>query len=195
MTFPIRQATLEDQVRIRKLYSRVAQESGGLARTPEEVTDSFVSSLIRNCTRNGLILLVEDPRSLEILGLIHAASGELSVLRHVLGELTLLIHPRLQGRGYGKSLFVEFLKRVCSELPRVLRVELRARASNLAALGLYESVGFVREGLFRDRIQTRSGALEDGIPMVWFNPDWESRSNGCPSQIPLGLNEGESALQ
>ena len=176
MNHYIRKADLKDENLIRELYCAVAEASQGLARRPEEVTSDFVSALLRSSTTHGLIMVLENAESRQIDGIIHATFGEIEDLRHVMGNLTVLVRPRLQGQRLGKTLFMTFLEGIRRDFPFIYRVELRARSSNFSALGLYESLGFIREGFFRSRIRNREGGFEDGIPMVWFNPDWNDPS-------------------
>ena len=169
MMYSTRRATHLDREQILALYLRVAKVSGGLARRVEEIDQNFIDQLMSECTHSGLILVLCTNHSRQIIGVIHAAGNVVQDLNHVIGNLTFLIEPNLQRQGHGKRLFLSFLKIIENELPQFYRVELRARASNVRALCLYESIGFEREGLFRARIRSREGELEDGIPMVWFN--------------------------
>ena len=152
--YRVRSACESDQMGLRSLYREVTSAPGALARRPEEVTDGFVRRLIRQTNRSGLCLIVEDPAQDRLVGAIHATYGDVEALRHVMGHLTILIHPEFQKQGLGKMLFSEFLKVVERDLPFVQRVELRARASNSRALGLYQSLGFIEEGRFHGRIRT-----------------------------------------
>jgi ribosomal protein S18 acetylase RimI-like enzyme len=43
---------------------------------------------------------------------------------------------------------------------------LEARASNEASLGLYRSLGFEQEGVYRNKTQNRDGSFVDSIPMA-----------------------------
>jgi ribosomal protein S18 acetylase RimI-like enzyme len=90
-----------------------------------------------------------------------------------MGRLTIIVHPKFQSRGLGKRLFSKFLGTIKAEFSFVMRVELRARASNVKALKFYEQLGFVQEGRFQSRIRRHDGQFEDGIPMAWFNPECE----------------------
>jgi putative acetyltransferase len=46
-------------------------------------------------------------------------------------------------------------------------VELIARESNARAIGLYESLGFRREGRLEGRVRRPDGVVEADIPMAW----------------------------
>ena len=81
-----------------------------------------------------------------LAGEVHAYRSELRIFSHVLGELTVAVHPGAQGQGLGRQLFVRLLDVVRREHPDVTRVELITQESNHRALRLYEGVGFQREG-------------------------------------------------
>jgi ribosomal protein S18 acetylase RimI-like enzyme len=49
-------------------------------------------------------------------------------------------------------------------------VELLVRDSNPGAIRLYQRLGFVEEGRFRDRIRLPDGTFGDDIAMAWFPP-------------------------
>ena len=172
MDWQVRPARLEDQDDILRLYRRVARAPGFLARSEQEIDLRFVVQLLHQSLSDGLILALQSPTVPGLLGLIHAERGRPLSLRHVLGHLTILIAPPLQGQGAGRYLFTSFLAEVATHHQDILRVELRARASNEKALHLYTSLGFESEGRFSRRIQNANGEYEDGIPMVWMNPNW-----------------------
>jgi ribosomal protein S18 acetylase RimI-like enzyme len=169
----IRQATDEDLGGLRKLYSLVAAIPGGLARRQAEITEEFIRAIFQETSRAGLILVMVDTSTGSLIGAIHAAHGQSDSLRHVMGRLTILIQPEFQSLGLGKHLFSHFLATIKTDYSFVMRVELRARASNVRALKLYEDLNFVQEGRFHSRIRTHDGNFEDGIPMAWMNPKWE----------------------
>jgi RimJ/RimL family protein N-acetyltransferase len=52
--------------------------------------------------------------------------------------------------------------------PRVLKVELRVRATNEAAIRLYRRCGFEEEGRLRNNICLPDGTFVDDLPMAWF---------------------------
>ena len=100
---------------------------------------------------------------------LHAYRSELSLFAHVLGDLTVAVHPEAQGQGIGRQLFTLLLDEVTRDHPDITRVELVTAESNARALHLYESVGFNREGRFEGRIRNSSGGVEADIPMAWYS--------------------------
>ena len=206
MDWIVRKARKADRDQILQLYLRVAGVPGHLARRESEVDEEFVDELLRESMDRGLALVLHHFATPRIVGLIHAVRGAPESLRHVMAQLTILVDPAFQRRGGGTVLFSSFLAEVEAGFPEVLRVELRARASNLHALRLYESLGFEREGLFSRRILGADGELEDGIPMAWINPRWRvpsANSSTLPAQFsettgggfsPSAYNDSSQAI-
>ena len=166
----IRAATLADIKPIASLYRAVGSAGGGLARTPAEVTLEYVSDFVHAARRGGIELIAEAPGG-TIAGEIHTYQLGPAMLAHVLGQLTIAVHPDWQGRGVGRSLFRALLEKVERDFPHVIRVELKARESNSRAIGMYESLGFRQEGRMEGRVRRVDGTFEADIPMAWHRPD------------------------
>ena len=160
-------AEIKDVEPIKDLYLAVAAIEGGLARTADEISLEYVEHFVIKSANTGIIVVSRDPISGQIIGEIHAYALGPKVFSHVLSELTIAVHPVHQGRGIGKELFTEFMRRVVIERPDILRVELIARASNRKAIEFYERLGFLIEGRFAGRILSVGGGFEDDIPMAW----------------------------
>jgi len=150
------------------LYRAVAAIPGGLARTVEEITPDYVAHFLLRSLAAGVILVARCPDSGSILGAVHAYVPEPSVFSHVLGDLTIAIHPDAQGRGIGRQLVEGFLATVVSQRPEIRRIELIARESNRKAIDLYRKLGFVEEGCLVDRIQSVGGGFEADVAMAWI---------------------------
>ncbi len=161
----IRKTRAEDVEGIYTLYKRVARIPGGLARYEDEITKDYIEGFVRSSIERGLSLVVDiDGR---IVGELHAYRPGLRVFDHILSDLTICIDPEFQGRGLGRRLFAEYIKRVKSEMKDILRVELIARESNRGAIEFYKSLGFVVEGSFAGRIRGVDGELEADIPLTF----------------------------
>jgi ribosomal protein S18 acetylase RimI-like enzyme len=160
----IRPATPADHSRLLTLHRAVAQDPNGIARIPDEITDEYIASLLAISKPIGLQLVVEN-EAVELIGEIHASKYGLLTFNHILGNLTLVVHPAWQGKGVGKGLFARFLSEVRQHFPEIRRVELEARATNEAALGLYKSLGFEQEGVYRNKNRNQDGNFTDSIPM------------------------------
>lgn len=165
--YTINSATAEDRQGVKKLYLAVASIEGGLARTANEVTDDYVSNFVEKSLKSGIILVARHSESQQIIGEIHAYALGPKVFAHILGELTIAVHPEHQGQKIGKALFSELLRQVSENRPDILRVELIARESNQKAIEFYQKLGFKIEGRFADRIRSVGGGYESDIPMAW----------------------------
>ena len=165
--YTVNNASLSDLDAILELYLAVAAVKGGLARTADEISLGYVEEFVRKSVENGIIVAARDNNSGEVIGEIHAYAIGPKVFSHVLGELTIAVHPERQGIGIGKAIFTEFMRRVKEDRPDILRVELIARESNRKAIEFYKKLGFLIEGRFASRIQSVGGGFEDDIPMAW----------------------------
>ena len=167
----LRPTTPADAPAIADLYRRVSAAGGGLARTPEEITEAYVAGFVAGSLARGVALVAVDNTADagRIIGELHAYGTGLRAFAHVLGDLTVAVDPAFQGRGIGRQLFTVLLTEVPARLPHISRVELLARESNVGAIGLYESVGFRREGRLAGRIAV-DGRPEADIPMAWHPP-------------------------
>jgi ribosomal protein S18 acetylase RimI-like enzyme len=163
----LRPGRREDAGAIQQLYQTVAATPGGIARTPAEVTREYVKDFVAHSLQRGVLLVAELPGLPGLTGELHAYRSDLQAFAHVLGDLTVAVHPQAQGRGIGRQLFTQLLDVVTREHPDITRVELIAQESNHRALTLYESVGFRREGRLEGRIRRPGGGVEADIPLAW----------------------------
>ncbi|GAB3921653.1 GNAT family N-acetyltransferase [Larkinella terrae] len=171
MNYRTRFARLTDEAAIFDLYREVAKIPGGIAREADEISPAYVAANLQKSLKNGVSLVVEDPNDNRILiAEAHCYLLEPRVFKHVLSELTIVVHPGFQGQGLGRLLFVDLLKHVEEFRTDILRIELIARESNKKAIDFYLKIGFTIEGRFEKRIDTKTGAFEADIPMAWFNP-------------------------
>lgn len=172
--YDIRKATIHDKDNLKILYQRVASTPGGLARTTEEITETYISKLLFNGINNGLALVAEHEGKL--IGSIFKYRLEPKVFSHVLAEGSILVDPDFQGKGIGSNLITTFLNEIKENYPDILRVELMVRESN-PAIKLYKKLGFTQEGRFEGRIKGIYGQLEADIAMVWINPKFVFTNN------------------
>ena len=163
----VRRGTRTDAAAIRALYATVAATPGGLARVPDEITNAYVEEVVERSVADGVIVVAELDGLAGLAGELHTYRAGLRVFAHVLGELTVAVHPTAQGRGIGRRLFEMLLQVVRLEQPDITRIELITQESNQRALRLYESLGFRREGRLEGRIRSPSGGVEADIPMSW----------------------------
>lgn len=93
----------------------------------------------------------------------------LRMLRHG-GTLGIGVHPEAQGVGLGRALMSAVIdwarEHRDPDGERVRRIELYVRADNARAVALYDSCGFVREGVRRAFVRGPDGALIDDYVMA-----------------------------
>lgn len=166
----VRPATPADHTSLLALHRAVAEDPNGIARMPDEITEAYIASLLAISPPHGLQQVLETETS-ELIGEIHASKYGLRIFEHILTNLTIVVHPNWQGKGVGKQLFSRFLDEVRQQFPEIRRVELEARASNEASLGLYRSLGFVQEGIYQNKTRNRDGSFVDSIPMAYAVPE------------------------
>jgi RimJ/RimL family protein N-acetyltransferase len=148
------------------LYQAVAGQMGSLARRADEITPDYVQGFVDKAAHAGVWLVAEDEHGL--CADIHASRPSPRDFQHVLGDLTVVVHPRAQDHGLGRQLFTAFLDHVRGEEPGISRIELITRESNARARHLYESLGFQLEGRLRQRVRHSDGRMEDDLFYAWL---------------------------
>lgn len=139
-------------------------EGSGLARARDEITADYVQGFMDRALRGGIVLgaFTGD----RLVGEIHAIRLGPRQFDHVIGDLTVAVHPDAQGMGIGSALFDAFFTETAAAAPAITRIELVARSGNAGALRLYERLGFVREGRLVNRVRLPDGRMEDDIVMA-----------------------------
>jgi RimJ/RimL family protein N-acetyltransferase len=100
---------------------------------------------------------------------------ELGVQAHRVGRLgRVLVAPGARGRGIGVATVRAALRVAFDELG-MHRVGLGVFSHNSAAVGLYERLGFVREGVLREVVCV-NGAWWSSIEMGMLEAEWRWRS-------------------
>ena len=160
MTIAIRAATSADRDAIVALHRAAAVTPGALARAPEEVTPDYADGAIKS----DICLVAVEPDGL-VRGEIHAKRETVALFAHVLGSLTVAVHPEWQGRGVGSRLFEALIAWAKVQDPPILRIELAAGSGNPGAIRLYERLGFKHEGTQVARGLLPDGRFEDDILM------------------------------
>jgi len=156
------------------LYKAVARTEEGIARLEHEVTEEYVNDFLSKSLSGGLIIVGENPdHEKQLIASIHAYKKGVQVFDHVLGDLTLVVHPQFQRRKIGRTIFTIFLEEIGHNRPDVGKVELLVRESNTKAIALYQSLGFLVEGRLEMRIKNTHNGYEADIPMGWRNPNYE----------------------
>ncbi len=97
----------------------------------------------------------------EVVGMAGLHVGAIK-LRHV-GSIGIMVADEHQGRGIGRALMVALLE-IADGYLGLIRVELEVVVENAAAVHLYESLGFEREGVKRAAF-LMDGGLADLLVM------------------------------
>lgn len=160
MSITVRRATVADRDAILAVHRAAAVTPGALARSPEEVTPAYAEAAIA-----ADVCLVAVDVDGAVCGEIHAKRETVALFAHVLGGLTVAVHPDHQGRGVGSLLFEALIAWARAAEPEIVRIELAAGAGNPGAVRLYERLGFVHEGRQRARGRLPDGRFEDDILM------------------------------
>lgn len=160
MSSTIRPGTLADRDAVVALHKAAAVTPGALARAPEEVTPAYAEGAIGSD-----VCLVAVETDGFVCGEIHAKRESPAIFAHVLGGLTVAVHPERQGQGIGSRLFEALIAWARVQQPEILRIELAAGAGNPGAIRLYERLGFRHEGRQVARGRLPDGRFEDDILM------------------------------
>lgn len=131
--------------------------------TSEYALEAFVTK-IRELSVAGSYVVAEEGGT--IVGHAFAERMPLVALRHVT-RLTIVVHPGHTGRGVGTGL-IEHLQRWAIAEPDVEKIELLVRSINTRAIELYQRLGFVEEGRFKNRLRLPDGQLVDDVAMAWL---------------------------
>lgn len=161
----IRSATPADAPAILTVHLAAASNGGGLAREPDEIDLAGIEAALAKPLLNGVALMAwEGERP---AGEIHASRLGPRQFAHNLTDLTVAVHPHFQGRGVGAALFEAlFIEARKLTRPPIERVELMCREGNLAAVRLYQRLGFVIEGRFPRRVRLKDGTIDDDLAMA-----------------------------
>ncbi len=166
----IRNASEEDKSSLYALYKAVAQNSGGIARTEDEITEDYIDALFSSLENKGIMLVGTEEETGALIAEIHASKYGIKIFDHILTSLTIVVHPDYQGKGIGKKMFEAFLNHIEHHRPEIGRVELESRATNKRSIALYRQLGFVQEGVMKNKTRNPDGKFEDSILMTWTNP-------------------------
>jgi RimJ/RimL family protein N-acetyltransferase len=161
----VRQALVEDAPTLCAAEQETARTPGLLVSQPDELSpESFASQVAALSDGSGRYVVAEEDG--RIVGHALLRPMDLRAVSHVF-RLTIVVHPGHTDRGVGTAM-MNALADWARRTPRVRKVELMVRSTNLRARHLYEKLGYVEEGRFRDRIRLPDGKFVDDITMAWF---------------------------
>lgn len=173
MDIQINRTFITDIDSVYSLYQSVAKASGGIIRFENEITREYITGFIGESMGDGLSLIaIKDAK---VIGEIHAHTPDIYAFRHMLSDLTIVIHPEYQGKGIGKKLFSKFLEIIKNEYQHILRIELYVRETNEPIVEFYQSLGFINEGRQENKILNAVNELETPLHMAWFNPQYSKK--------------------
>lgn len=135
-----------------------ASIEGLLVSRPGEIPVEAFRHTINRLTRTGLYVVLEAADGAP-LGHLLIDPGQLRAIRHV-GQVTIVVHPGQTGQGYGRKL-LQYAIEWAKDSATIEKLELRVRSTNRRAIALYESLGFVREGILRRRVKLSDGYVDD----------------------------------
>lgn len=166
-------ATAADAAGLTALDRALARDGRGMVISEDQVRSEAaeaerLAALVTSSPKGSVCLLAK-------LDADTVGAAELRVLSprrcaHV-GLLSIGVHPDLQGRGLGRALMVGLIDHARAHGLR--RLELCVRADNPRAIALYESLGFVTEGVRRGFIALDDGGFADDLLMARWLPDRE----------------------
>jgi RimJ/RimL family protein N-acetyltransferase len=164
----VRRAEPGDAAELVKLAAAVAGEEGRWILATEgwrSVSDErrYLRSVVRH--PDAAVLVAEADG--HVVGRLSLSRDPHPASRHV-ADVGLMVAAAHRGRGIGKRLLEEAV--VWSRRSGITKLELHVFPWNEAALGLYESFGFEREG-YRKRHYAREDGFVDAILMAYLIDD------------------------
>lgn len=166
----IRKATINDVYQIYQLYKTVARHNpGNLTQEEYEITFDYVEEMVKTGLERGLVLVIE--RDSEIIGYFKAFTSKFKCLAHVLGDGTLMIHPKYQS-GYGAKLFIKFLNEIKTNMKHIMKFEIVPHEANKLAVQMYYKLGFKLEVKNEQKIRNYDGSFGGELLMSWYNSNF-----------------------
>jgi RimJ/RimL family protein N-acetyltransferase len=159
----VRRALEEDAPRVVELTHAVDAETEQMLFEPGERSRDVEAqrARLREYQRDGETALFVADDGVELVGYLLARGGHLRRIQHVV-EIVVGVRARAQGKGIARSLFAA--AEAWAVARGVTRLELGVLVTNPRALRLYESLGFVREGVRRQAVRI-DGEPVDSITM------------------------------
>jgi ribosomal protein S18 acetylase RimI-like enzyme len=160
----IRPAIPEDASTLAAAEREIARIPGRLASRPEELKDENFREKIEALAKNESAIYAVVEENGVIVGHGFLEPHRLAVTEHVV-ILTLAIHEGYQGKGLGRLLMLHLIDWAKANA-KIEKIELQVRSSNLAAIKLYQSLGFVEEGRKIKRLKLGPDHYLDDVYMA-----------------------------
>ncbi|WP_137165958.1 GNAT family N-acetyltransferase [Salinimonas lutimaris] len=136
-------------------YREVTENTSQLIYLGEEQ----VAQIFEHAARYTLVAEIDHT----LVGHITLILSEKWRSKHV-ASVALAVHPQWHGQGIGRALLLEAIDQADNWLG-LQRLELDVYVDNVAAIGLYESVGFVTEGV-KQQAALKNGRFESLVFMA-----------------------------
>lgn len=166
MTVTIRRSRLEDAASFSEAVTSVAAEEWYLASVDGftlDQTRAYLQTVVSGAVHQ--VVAVDGPK---VVGACDIRPLESKGFTHV-GRLGMFVRREWRGQGIGKQLLT-----ACLSLAKeggLERIELQVFADNTAAIRLYESAGFQREGLKARGRKWRDRYQDVALMALWLGPD------------------------
>ncbi len=162
MDLNIRRAIDNDAAAILNIFNQSPSAIANTLQMPYQGVEIW-QERIQSKTVITLVADIED----QVVGFIGLHLNQRPRLRHT-ASFGMAVAEQYRGRGIGRAL-VGAVINLAENWHDIRRIEIEAYAHNAAALALYESMGFEREGLKRQATFT-NGQYEDNVLLARLRP-------------------------
>jgi ribosomal protein S18 acetylase RimI-like enzyme len=169
----IRKAHSLDRTSIASIYRKVAGHVEGITRRPEEITETYVFTLLNKPEDEILVLVVEDD-DLNIIGFGHAQKPGIKAYDHILSNYTIVVDPEYQKSGVGRGIFMGFLDYLMNNRSDIMRLEMEVQYDP-DRVKLFEATGFKTEAIIKNRVLGLDNNYHDQVLMAWENPRFKQQ--------------------
>lgn len=149
----IRSANESDSALLIKLFQSLDQESSFMLLDPSErdlSLDNQEKQMLGFVDSNSQVMFVKEAENSELSGFIVGVAGNFMRNKHSL-YCVIGVKEDYHSRGIGKALLTKL--EIWAKEHNIHRIELTVMEHNTKAIKLYESFGFVHEGIKRDSIR------------------------------------------
>jgi RimJ/RimL family protein N-acetyltransferase len=153
----VRPATFADVAEVADGMKLVADEGRWIATEAGTPLEELAKRARRRLAESPVNLVLVDAEA--IVGVLDLNPTRIDGVL----SLGMWIAAAHRGRGGGRMLIEAA---IASRPPDVHKIELEVWPDNAAAIALYESIGFEREGLRRDHYRRRDGSLRSAVLMA-----------------------------
>jgi len=168
----IRKAHSTDRGHIARIYRDLEGKVEGITRRPEEITETYVFTLLNQSEDKFIVLVIENDED-EIIGFVHGEKVGLAIYDHILTNFTVVVKPEYRKKGIGQKLFVEFVEYIKNNRPDIKRLEMEVRF-NIERIKAFEGIKFVIDATIKERARDADGTFYDMVLMAWENPNFEA---------------------